>query len=426
MDERSEPMPALLPLACSACGGLVPLADADRVLCHFCGASIAVPPRHRALRAASATDAARRATADALYSRLGRTPNAGLRACASVFTPGALLLGLFPASAIIGVLLLGAVLLLVDRLAPFNPFDVLSERPLTWWAIITGLVLAWAGTLLGSLARHVALDRQALQAALAARPPSRPGGPASCRRCAAPLDVVPGALGARCDFCGADNLVAIREEWIAAARRSVRRLDAAIERAVAELAGQRAATRHSLIRFAVGLTAGTALLLFLFVLGFHGEAIPFSGAPSYAAQLAGERTVIERTYVERDGLSYGVTYVHALASPLRFDVVPFECRSPNRCVHRFYVALRRGEHLRVEALSLLAGARVTVAAHVGGGWDSDDLNDFDAQAAFTPLIGEHLEAGEQFEVIARRSAWHRLLVETPTGGTGSLTISIAP
>lgn len=49
---------------------------------------------------------------------------------------------------------------------------------------------------------------------MAARPPARAGGPAQCRQCGAPLVVAAGALGARCSYCGTDNLVALPPEWV--------------------------------------------------------------------------------------------------------------------------------------------------------------------------------------------------------------------
>jgi LSD1 subclass zinc finger protein len=90
--------------------------------------------------------------------------------------------------------------------------------------------------LLVANARRVARVRQMLQAALAARPPERPGGPATCRSCGAPLDVPEGALGVRCVYCREHNLVAIPESWIARARKASKQLgvhlsEASVERA---------------------------------------------------------------------------------------------------------------------------------------------------------------------------------------------------
>src|SRR5207253_1658793 len=67
----------------------------------------------------------------------------------------------------------------------------------------------------GASGRRRLVERGKLQAELAAKPPSRPGGPARCRRCDAPLDVKPGDLGVRCFYCRTDNLVAMPADWIA-------------------------------------------------------------------------------------------------------------------------------------------------------------------------------------------------------------------
>ena len=63
------------------------------------------------------------------------------------------------------------------------------------------------------------VSRAGLQAALASSPPSTQGGPALCRQCGAALAVPPGALGVRCDYCGADNLVAVPTAWLEATKK---------------------------------------------------------------------------------------------------------------------------------------------------------------------------------------------------------------
>lgn len=48
-----------------------------------------------------------------------------------------------------------------------------------------------------------------LQQKLSAAPPATDGSARACRSCGAPLDVKPGALGTRCVYCGADNLLMV-------------------------------------------------------------------------------------------------------------------------------------------------------------------------------------------------------------------------
>jgi hypothetical protein len=74
---------------------------------------------------------------------------------------------------------------------------------------------------------------QELQAKLAATPASSPEGTSSCRRCGAPLDVKAGALGTRCLYCGADNLLSIPRADAEKEKNDASAIDVQVQTAVA-------------------------------------------------------------------------------------------------------------------------------------------------------------------------------------------------
>jgi hypothetical protein len=119
--------------------------------------------------------------------------------------------------------------------------------PVAAWLLtvgwVSGLMIA---LLVWSLFGERVDARRDLQAALASKPPTTAGGAASCRHCNAPLVVAPGALGARCEHCGADNLVQIPAEWASRARAidATMRLD--VELARAHAAEGRRRVRHAI------------------------------------------------------------------------------------------------------------------------------------------------------------------------------------
>jgi hypothetical protein len=122
-----------------------------------------------------------------------------------------------------------------------------------------GLLIA---TLVWSLFGERVDARRDLQAALATKPPKTQGGPACCRHCDAPLDVQAGALGVRCPYCGADNLVQVPAAW---AQRATK-IDAALRLNASVAQGRKLAGQHRVRRamwwrlpFVVGLLALTAV-----------------------------------------------------------------------------------------------------------------------------------------------------------------------
>jgi LSD1 subclass zinc finger protein len=198
--------PSLEILRCPHCSGAVPLGDGDTVPCPFCSTVVTVPPAHRALRDAERRDAATRTDAARMYQKLAAPPN-----------PFFKLLGLKGVS--LGLVLLSPLILFGTMLVAFHLLAWLEHalhqsfedlHSTKWYDVLfaaTVTVVLAVVALAGSLGRRRARGRMILGDALAARPPERPGGPALCRACGAPLDVPAGALGVRCAYCRADNLI---------------------------------------------------------------------------------------------------------------------------------------------------------------------------------------------------------------------------
>ena len=73
---------------------------------------------------------------------------------------------------------------------------------------------AVALSMLAAYARRSAKSLRFLHAGLAAKSPSRAGGPAECRTCGAPLFARSSDLSVNCPYCRTDNLVRIPDEWV--------------------------------------------------------------------------------------------------------------------------------------------------------------------------------------------------------------------
>jgi len=238
--------PRLQPLVCPSCAGPIPLADADSVSCPYCQTPVPVPAAYRQLKRERAALTAERAAAEKLYRRLGHAPPRVLKLFRFFESPWFWMFGAgfwIVACAVvfvIGTPWVGATFFHV------NTNDLLTDAvqdAISVGGTIGSIVL---GLLLASWSRKRVASRAGLQVALAAAPPESEGGPARCRRCGAALTVAPGVLGARCDYCHADNLVAIPPAWIAATHHLVRSISVEENAALKADAEARRSLRWSL------------------------------------------------------------------------------------------------------------------------------------------------------------------------------------
>jgi uncharacterized Zn finger protein (UPF0148 family) len=409
------------PLACPKCGASVALIDGDVITCEHCGAEVHVPAKHVALR-----DAARRAAeADtegrALYAHLAKRPSWPLRVLAGWFSPIALAVGVFPAMFIAGLGVELPVLTVASSLRPTNYFDTVPESTQVRTGIGIGFVLAYAGTILGVFGQQRAVSRQELQAALAAKPPALAGGRFGCRVCGAPLVVADGAIGAKCMYCGADNLVEVPKPWVKKIDAQAVAVTRAMHSARDASDAERARVRKKLFPYVAGISAASAGAL----LAFSGVGGP---PPSLDDWLPDWTThhrsstpyVLEHGYEQKNLLFYAVSKkvpaspgAPAAGEPIattRTTTTSQACHD-GACELRWYAALARGDRL-VVSLVEGPGGTLDVQPHVGHAWEADD--DHLHTEPFGPtVLTRALVPGDHAEVRAERDAWYRIVLRLP-------------
>jgi hypothetical protein len=255
---------AVRTLHCPNCGATVPPTGAETAECPRCDASIQVPPDYRAAREAELSHTAGREEAERLFKRLGRPPGLLLRIWGKVAGPA--IFFLWPLVLTIEALFLIKWLDKIGRYFNANLSETL--RPSEFWALLAAVLYVTLAVplIVGIYGKRRTKARRLLQAALSAKPPSKPGGLSRCRACGARLKVETGALGATCAYCEADNLMAIPESWIGELRGHTKSLGKSIEEAAAEDAKMRRRWRRSMI---VQLSV---LFLLVPLLYFFGKA----------------------------------------------------------------------------------------------------------------------------------------------------------
>lgn len=216
---------------CPSCHAPLPAAtDGEHVTCTFCKKVTVIDYSG----ASMVREKASRAEAEALFATLGQPPSRSQRAAVFLTSWWLWVIGLpFMVMAMlrVGHFFTHLVSASYERMTHARIMHV-APQAIAWLLQIGipvgGLVLLLVWSLFGER-----LDaRSDLQAALASKPPKTEGGPARCRHCDAKLVFAPGALGARCTFCGADNLVQVPREWSARASHIdvALRLDAKVAR----------------------------------------------------------------------------------------------------------------------------------------------------------------------------------------------------
>lgn len=210
-----------------------------------CGAAVALPEAHRELRRLQGEDEAARKRAQALFATLDSPPWLLTRILAAVFDQSMPVFWIFFGVPVgLASIFLG---LAVD--ARLHPPPAATAGVI----FVALFAFAFLPRSFGIYANRRAGGRRLLLAGLAARPPKLPGGPAGCRECGAPLEVPPGALVARCAYCGADSAVVVRTPFLERARRAARAAVHTLDEAAAIDRRERAATRsllgHELRRY---------------------------------------------------------------------------------------------------------------------------------------------------------------------------------
>lgn len=381
------------PLTCPSCDGPVPLADADQVKCPYCGAEVLISERLRSLKRELGRLDEEKKAADRLYRRLGKPPPRFLRVFSFFDSAWFWMLGLgFWITAGL-VVFIASVPWVGQHLFHVNTWDVLTERQQSMISIGGTMSTVAIGLLLSGWSRKRTVSRGSLQAALAAAPPKSAGGPAQCRLCGAALAVAPGALGARCDYCGADNLVQIPAEWVAKVRSITRAVTHQQRTLFVEEAKARSSLRWSLFW---RLVIGTLLVApFLIAIGAVDDS---SSIDVSEVKLYGEASFLPKWTRDQiptwtctdDGPWYQASMIH--------------CSDDGVCESAELVALRAGKpfEVRVQLENLEVAIDSRQMGIYSAGW---------VPVARAPLTQGHAT------LIPPTTGWYRvrLIGARPTG-----------
>jgi DNA-directed RNA polymerase subunit RPC12/RpoP len=209
-------------LVCTKCGAPLTLGDGETTTCKRCGTETVVPERHRRLRELRSKDAALRAEGDAMFERLDRPPSL-LTGVVAMALDLNMLAFLFFYGIPVG---LASVLWALDATTSLARYRHVSEAQIPFavtmaFAGLLLLVLLFIPRALGVYANRRASGRLILVQGLAAKLPSTPGGPSTCRVCGAPLEIRENARVCDCIYCGAENAVRIRSKLLARTQKAV-------------------------------------------------------------------------------------------------------------------------------------------------------------------------------------------------------------
>lgn len=254
-------MPALDVLTCTSCGAPLALADTETVTCPSCHTENAVPAAYRDLHRARLAGVSLRSEGEAVLRRLDHPPSMPLKVAARILDQSMfvfiLLFGI-PVGITATLFALGASEWIAPLIGAANgdavPFGVTVA-----FACFILFVVALVPRALGIYANRLVTGRQRLLAALAAKPPTTPGGPARCRRCGAPLAVVPDELVAVCSYCHTENAVQLSTKLVVATTDAVKQLGNTVRDVAERDREQRHDTRHKLLVTTRNYTIRTVL-----------------------------------------------------------------------------------------------------------------------------------------------------------------------
>lgn len=187
----SKTTPRLEPLLCVTCNAPLVVIDAPSLVCGSCGATNVVPKVYREeVQLLRGLNLATREAA-AQWLRMARIRVPRRRFIVDAITPFVLMTG------VLTILLIAALLHVVS--SPALP----GRLAFLWIILIPAQLFAANVTMRNMLVSSVS----DVGAAFAARPPSAPGEPPSCRQCGAALLVQPDDVAVRCKFCETESIV---------------------------------------------------------------------------------------------------------------------------------------------------------------------------------------------------------------------------
>lgn len=389
--------PTLVPLQCEACGGRVPLVPGERTPCPSCGVSVEIPAAYRELRDSERELNEVRREAHRIAVALAHVPPWPVRMLAMFDHWAFIGFGLafwITAGVTVGVLLPP----LFGARFGVSTVDVLDENTQAWIAFVVPFGTFALGLLGAGWARKRVIVRGSLQAALAARPPERPGGPAGCRQCGAALVVGPGASAITCPYCDTENIVNLPPGFLAKVRGEKASLGREVELAITQWKQIRSELRSSLIWRAVfgAILVGVPSTCLISPAPQRGD-----GTIDYASGKPGHLPSW------RDARATHTLPSVGFCKPGTVRITGFTTRAedctPKGCMFHRIVPLEQGETLRIVGADLPEVVRVALQIHertffddrwadVASGVVTDDV----------PLV-----------LRPTLSAWYRLAFEVP-------------
>ncbi len=417
-------------LRCPSCGAPVPLADSDEVPCAHCPASVPVPEAHRALVRADNEYIAGRATAERLIRRFGKPPSLAVRFAGSIDNGVAFIFvsvfAIFFSQGVTYGLYLSAYVVArrVFRVDLDDTFFYLFDGTALFTMASYGMLTSTAVALsmLAAYARRSAESLRFLHAGLAAKSPSRAGGPAECRTCGAPLFARSGDLSVNCPYCRTDNLVRIPDEWVARARDKARRLAASIEDATQAFLVEQKERRTSLLtRLLVAAVPGIMLVTFVASASDGAKVDTLSESPYRLRRPKLYSTFDWQESVDKPSL-YPDAAEALIAGNIRYwrTLVPDACPNPPKlllspsaacgdsgCTLHYYVALRSRDEIELSGLPVQG--QVWLDEHTRG-------KQFHTSGASwgTTIDGPHpLGPGHVTRLTAPHDGWFRLVLTSP-------------
>jgi LSD1 subclass zinc finger protein len=283
-----------------------------------------------------------------------------------------------------------------------------------------GFVLLTVG--LGIYGQRRAVSLRGVQAALAARPPQMPGGPAGCRQCGAPLAVPKDAVDVRCIYCSTDNLVALSPAWVANFASSSHGAARELAQADRELAAQLRKLRRRMLVTLGCYAAGLAAIITLSARRAYAESPDVVSDPHWWDHAGTPRDLVRR-HPTRDGSDWqlGTATIEfaadCAANPTPITLVTDECDNAG-CTLWLYAALREHERAQLLISGIPAPGRVDIAApHWFAGWSRTPRDAFGARAG---SITVHPDQRATF--VADWTTWHELALHLPGAKPGPLSV----
>jgi hypothetical protein len=226
--------------------------------------------------------------------------------------------------------------------------------------------------------------------------------------------VPPEALGARCDYCGADNLVRLPPEFV---KRWARDDLARHAHVVSAVESEQGVVQQANRRALGGALVGLATLVASTALWTAVATLDHDTPGSYRDAIAeAPRRVFLTHYAEP-----APPVPHVVGEPVAIDPRSRDCvetvlfRGPEACERNFWVALRGGEQLRIATSGISAIARPRMAGRRGE-YTHAQFGDWRPSAR-----------GAEAALIAPYSGWFNVALPVPIpDGPTEFTFDIVP